>query len=487
MSLLTANTLLATDVYKLGHMEFYPEGTTKIYSYLIARSSKKFNETVFFGLQAFLKEYLTRPITDADVDEFLEYRKMILGANPKGVVKKMRALAKLGYWPISIKSVPEGSIVDVRNVLFTMTNTHPDFAWTVGYLESLILKVWNTTTVATSSLGFYRLFEKYAQATSDSGFLVPFQVHDFGYRGCSSEETAALSGMSHLTSFLGTDTVLAVKAARQYYNAGKDGKPVGLSVPATEHSVMCAFGREFEFDAFARMLQQNPAGIVSIVSDTYNLWNVLTNFAPRLKEEILARDGKVVFRPDSGEPKLILCGNPAAKEGSPEWKGVIRLLDEVFGHTVNSKGYKELNPKVGTIYGDGMYFARITDILGTLKEMGYATTNLVIGVGGILLQQHNRDDLGFAIKATFATVTGEDRELFKDPITDPGKRSHKGLLRLDKINGVYVTTDRCTPTQESGGLLEEVFRDGKILREFTFTEVRDRIRAEELARQPVIA
>ena len=483
---MNTNTLLATDVYKLGHMEFYPEGTEKIYSYLIARSGKKFNETVFFGLQYYLKEFLSKPITHADVDEFLALRKSILGSNPEGVVTKVRALADLGYWPISIKAVPEGSVVPVRNVLMTMTNTHKDFAWTVGFLESLVLKVWNTTTVATSSLGFYRLFEKYADETASDAAkgLLPFQVHDFGYRGCSSEETAALSGMSHLTSFLGTDTVLAVKSAKQYYNASE---PIGLSVPATEHSVMCAFGRENEFDAFARMLQQNPTGIVSIVSDTYDLWNVLTNFAPRLREEILARDGKVVFRPDSGEPKLILCGDPAAAVDSPAYKGVIRLLDEVFGSTVNSKGYRELNPKVGTIYGDGMYFSRITDILGTLKEMGYATTNLVIGVGGILLQQHNRDDLGFAIKATFATVGGEDRELFKDPITDSGKRSHKGLLRLDKIGDLYVTRDQVTAEEEKGGLLTEVYRDGKILRETTFSEVRQLIRKEEAARTPILA
>jgi nicotinamide phosphoribosyltransferase len=426
------------------------------------------------------------------VDEFLMYRKMILGYNPPGVEKKVRALADLGYWPISIKAAPEGSVIDVRNVLMTIRNTHKDFAWTVGFLESYLLKVWNTSTVATSSLGFKRLFTKYAEETSDSLFLIPFQVHDFGYRGCSSEETAALSGMSHLVNFLGTDTVLAVKAAKEFYNAKE---PIGLSVPATEHSVMCAFGREHEIDAFRRMLSQNPTGIVSIVSDTYHLWNVLTNFAPKLKAEILGRPegSKVVFRPDSGEPKLILCGNPAAPQGSPEWKGVIRLLDEVFGSTVNSKGYKELNPKVGTIYGDGMYFARIADILGTIKEMGYATTNLVIGVGGILLQQHNRDDLGFAIKATFAVVNGEERELFKDPITDPGKRSHKGLMRLDCVStslgshGTYVTTDRINEVEEKQGLLREVYRDGKLLVETSFDEIRSRVVTEEKGRAPILA
>lgn len=481
------NPLLATDVYKLGHMEFYPENTRFIYSYLLARSVKKFDSALWFGLQAIIKEALLQPITPDMVEEFLEYRRMILGANPPGVEKKIRTLGKLGYWPISIKALPEGSVVPNRNVLMTMTNTHPDFAWTVGFLESYILKVWNTTTVATSSLGFRRLFQKYAEetASTEAMGMVPFQVHDFGYRGCSSEQTAELSGMAHLVSFLGTDTVTAVKAAREYYNASQ---PIGLSVPATEHSVMCAYGRENEIGAFRTMLKQNPTGIVSIVSDTYDLWNVLTNIASELKPDILARDGKVVFRPDSGDPRQILCGDESAPIGSPAYKGAIRLLDEMFGSTVNSKGFKELNPKVGLIYGDGMYFSRIADILGTMKVMGYASTNLVVGIGGILLQQHNRDDLGFAIKATHAQVGSEERELFKDPITDSGKRSHKGFVRIDRLpDSGYVTTDQVPASDEQGGLLQEVYRDGKLLIDQTFDEIRARVRAEECQRTAVIA
>lgn len=471
------NVLLATDVYKLGHMCFYPEGTTKIYSYLCARSSRKYNASLFFGLQYYLKEYLSKPVTHADVTEFLTYRKSILGSNPPEVIQKVRALADLGYWPISIKAVPEGTVIHTRNVLATITNTHPDFAWVVGFLESLILKVWNTTTVATSSYEFHQLFTKFAKDTSDIPDLVPFQVHDFGYRGCSSEETAALSGAAHLVTFLGTDTVPAVKFAKEYYDAKE---PIGLSVPATEHSVMCAFGRENEIDAFRRMLQQNPTGIVSIVSDTYDLWNVLTNIAEELKEEILARDGKVVFRPDSGDQKLILCGDPMAPKGSPAWKGVFRLLDEKFGSTVNSKGYKQLNPKIGVIYGDGMFFTRTSDILDTMKQMGYASTNLVIGVGGILLQNHTRDDLGFAVKATFAEVNGEKRELFKDPITDPGKRSHKGFMKLVQEDGKFVTIDQVSEADEKTGLLEEVFRDGKLTKVVTFDEIRARAKAHPI-------
>lgn len=463
------NLLLMTDVYKLGHMLFYPEGTTEIYSYLCARSDKKSKDALFFGLQYYLA-ILEKGVTHADVDEFLEYRKNILGGNPDEVVQKMRALADLGYIPIKIKAVPEGTVIDNKNVLATVVNTHPDFPWVVGFFESLLLKVWNTVSVATESLKFKRLVTKMTKETSDSDFLLPFLVHDFGYRGCSSEETAALSGASHLVNFLGTDTVPAIKLAKEVYNASE---PIGLSVPASEHSVMCCFGTDGELNAFKRMLELNPTGLVSIVSDTYDFFNVMTNFTDILCEDILSRDGKVVFRPDSGDPKKILCGDPEAPVGSPEYKGAIRILDEKFGSTINSKGFKELNPKVGLIYGDGMYYGRFKDVLETMRDMGYANTNLVIGIGGLLLQQHNRDDLGFAFKATFAVVSGEERQLFKDPKTDTGKRSHKGRMKLVKENGKFVTIDQVSKEEENEGLLVEVFNNGNIVREYTFDEIKE--------------
>lgn len=465
------NLLLCTDVYKQGHMQQYPEGTTKVYSYLTARSDKKIPFTVFFGLQYYIKEYLMKPVTQEDVAEAVFYRNQILGSCPQDVTQKWSKLAELGHIPLEIKAVEEGSIMPCKNVLMTVTNTHPDFYWLVGYAESLLLKVWNTITVASYSKKLHNLTSAFARDTSDSEFLVPFLVHDFGYRGVSSEETAALSGAAHLVNFLGTDTIPAVKFVHDYY-APKTKDPIGLSVPASEHSVMCAFGKENEIDAFKHMLNLYPSGIVSIVSDTYNLWNVLTNFATQLKPSILERDGKVVFRPDSGDPELIICGNPNATLGTPEFKGAIRLLDEAFGSTVNSKGYRELSPKVGLIYGDGMYFERYERILTKLKEMKYATTNLVIGVGGLLLQQHSRDDQGFAFKATYCEINGEEREIVKDPITDHGKKSHKGLMMLTEKNGVYMTTDQCTAEQEKEGLLQTVFKDGKLIKEYSIEQVR---------------
>ncbi len=467
------NTLLLTDVYKLGHMDFYAPGTSQIYSYLCARSDKKYKESIFFGLQYYLKEYLANPVTREHAEEFFDYRRQILGSVPDDIRLKINSLVKLGHWPLQIKAVPEGTRIGNRNVLMTVTNTRDGFHWCVGYVESLLLKVWNTTTVATYSNQLKQLFSLWCERTGGVKELIPFQVHDFGYRGCSSEETAALSGMSHLVNFLGTDTIMAIKAARQYYNAEE---PVGLSVPASEHSVMCSFGRHGEVEAFRHMLRKNPTGIVSIVSDTYDLWDVLTNKVDTLREDILGRDGKVVFRPDSGDPELILCGDDNAPAGSPEHAGVFRLLATKFGTQTTPTGHYLLNPKIGVIYGDAMYYDRIARILERMNKMGFCSSNLVIGVGGLLLQQHNRDDLGFSFKATCAKINGDKVELFKDPITDSGKRSHKGFMRLDRCatTGTYTTVDQVSGDEESQGELKTVFHNGNLLTNQSFKEIRER-------------
>lgn len=471
---MNTNPLLRTDVYKMGHMEQYAPGTTKVYSYLTARSDKRFNEVVFFGLQYYLQEYLSKPLTPEMGEEFLEVRKAILGSNSPEVEEKIRALCNLGYWPLKIKAAEEGSVLPVRNVLMTITNTHPDFYWCVGFVESLLLKVWYPCTVATQSLAYRKLIDRMFDQTVDDGQmpLKQFMVHDFGFRGDSSEEGAAISGAAHLLWFTGSDTVPAYKFIEEYYT-GCGGEPTMLSVPASEHSVMCSFGRDGELDAFKHMLAKNPTGIVSIVSDTFDVYNVLTNFCTELKDEIINRDGKVVFRPDSGDPIKIVCGDSSAPAGSPQSKGCIRLLDEAFGHTVNSKGYKVLDESVGLIYGDGMYLERYETALVRLAEMGYAASNLVIGVGGIL-RNHTRDTLGFAIKATYVEVNGEPREIEKDPVTDSGKRSHKGLMRLgySESLGIY-TQDRCSEHEETTGLLWDVFVDGKVVQpRLSFAECR---------------
>ncbi|AYV78294.1 MAG: nicotinate phosphoribosyltransferase [Edafosvirus sp.] len=474
---MSSNILLATDVYKLGHLEQYVDGCTNVYSYLMARSNKNYERSVFFGLQYYLKEYLSRPITKEMADDFLIKRKQILGSNSEDVINKIYALAKLGYFPLKIKAVPEGTVIENRNVLMTITNTLPEFYWVVGFVESLLLKVWYSTTVATTSFHYRQTVEKYFNETvdADQNFLKPFQVHDFGYRGDSSEESAGISGMSHALSFIGSDTVVTLPFANKYYNGESENKPIILSVPASEHSTMCSFGVDNELGAYRHMLKTYPTGIVSIVSDTYDIWRVLTDYAEILKEDILKRDGKVVFRPDSGNPEYIICGDPTAIPNSNAWKGAIRLLDEKFGSTVNKKGFKVLNPKVGLIYGDGMYLARYMKTLERLKEMGYASSNLVIGVGGIL-RFHSRDTLGFAIKATNVIVNGKSMAIKKDPITDPGKKSHTGLLMLDKeLDGSWVTKDNVSIDDEEKGYLKIVFDNGKLLCDESIHTLRQRL------------
>lgn len=474
------NPLLMTDVYKCGHLNQYVKDTEYVYSYLMARSTKNFDKSVFFGLQYYLKEYLTRPITHANVDEFMKVTKSVIGPSPTDnqTEQKLRELANLGYLPLEIKAVPEGTVIDNKNVLLTIKNTLPKFHWVVGFVESVLLKIWFPITVATTSYAYRKIVDKYFKETcNDLKFLDTFMVHDFGYRGDSSEESSMISGSAHLLSFIGSDTLVTHNFLLEYYNAQSTldaGKSILKSVPASEHSVMCSFGKEHELDAYANMLELYPDGIVSIVSDTYDIYNVLTNIVKQLKPSILKRNGKVVFRPDSGNQEFVLCGDPEADPLSPQGKGCLRLLDEEFGSTINAQGYKVLNDKVGLIYGDGMYLVKFERILSKMKEMGYASCNLVIGVGGIL-RFSTRDTLGFAIKATNVIVNGESRAIYKDPVTDSGKKSHRGLLSLEIKDGCYVTKDGVSEAEEAGGLLKTVFLNGKILIDEDLETIRNRV------------
>jgi nicotinamide phosphoribosyltransferase len=479
------NLLLMTDVYKCGHLNQYVKGTQYVYSYLMARSTKNYNKSVFFGLQYYLKEYLTRGISHENVDEFMKVTKSVIGSNPTDVEteSKLRKLANLGYLPIEIKCVPEGTVIDNKNVLLSIKNTLPEFHWVVGFIESVLLKIWFPITVATTSYTYRKIVDNYFEQTcKDLKHLNTFMVHDFGYRGDTSEESSMISGSAHLLSFIGSDTLVTHNFLLEYYNAQSTldaGKTILSSVPASEHSVMCSFGKENELDAYINMLELYPSGIVSIVSDTYDIYNVLTNIAKKLKPSILKRNGKVVFRPDSGNQEHILCGDPEADPDSPQGKGCLRLLDEEFGSTINSQGYKVLNDKVGLIYGDGMYLSKYERILEKMKQMGYASCNLVIGVGGIL-RFCTRDTLGFAIKATNVIVNGESKAIYKDPVTDSGKKSHRGLLTLEMKDGCYVTRDEVTEAEESEGLLKTVFLNGKILVDQDLETIRKRVESSIL-------
>lgn len=475
-----SNLLLQTDVYKFNHAEQYPPGINKVYSYLEARGTRHpgMDYTVFFGLQYYLKKFLENPITHEDVEEFGEVTRGILGENAPDL-SRFYALADLGYLPIEIKAIPEGTIVPIKNALLTMTNTHPDFAWLVNYLETLLMKIWSPITVASNSLRFRRLFENFARQTCDNTGHVAYQMHDFGYRGVSSEESAGLAGGAHLLSFMGTDTTAGVVMLRDYYEG--DINHIGHSVAASEHSVMCAWSDENDDrEAIKNMLERYPSGIVSIVSDSYDLWRTITDYyGGEFKDTIMARQGKTVVRPDSGDPVKIICGDPSG-ETEEERLGVIRLLDNYFGSTANSRGYRELDPHIGVIYGDAIFYERAEEILGRLAAMGYASNNIVFGSGGLLLNGWSRDTLGMAIKATYCEVDGESRPIEKAPKTDTGKKSRRGLIKLEREVSAHGPVWKTLDNQENedGGELVTVFKDGEIFGSPTLDEIRARVVAE---------
>lgn len=459
------NLLLSTDCYKVSHGDQYPKGTTKVYSYLCARKGftkeqgirLERNKVTFFGLQYYLQEYLARGITYEDIDEFLQVYRNICPISTE-TVERMRYVADLGYLPIEVKALPEFEQYPIFTPLLTITNTDPNAYWLVNYIEGLMLKLWYPCSVATRSAEYHAVANEYSELTCDDNEHLPYSVHDFGYRSVSSEESAMLGGAAHLMNFAGSDTILGEYTMSKYY-----GFKIAKAIPASEHSVMCSHGKEDEFKSFERMLDLYPTGIVSIVSDTYNLWNVLWNFTDKLKDRILSRNGKVVFRPDSGNPEYIICGDPNEDKDTVMGRGALDILWEKFGGTINDKGFKVLNPKVGLIYGEGITLERYDSILYNMKQQGFASSNLVIGVGGLMLQNHSRDDYGFAQKTTYIEVDGEARNVFKDPITDRKKKSHKGLMSVVEAGGELVTKEECTWEEESKGFLQTVFKDGKLV------------------------
>jgi nicotinamide phosphoribosyltransferase len=363
--------------------------------------------------------------------------------------------------------------------MFTMYNTLPEFFWLTNYFETLLsATVWMPCTSATLAKKYRTILDHYAQKTSSIPEFVDWQGHDFSMRGMAGLEAGTMSSAGHLLSFTGTDTIPTVDFLEEYYNANSDEELVGGSVAATEHSVMCMGTNSGELETFKRLVTEvYPHGIVSIVSDTWDLWKVLTEYLPALKEEILARDGKVVIRPDSGDPVDIICGNPNGKT-EIERKGVVESLWETFGGTTNDKGYKELDSHIGAIYGDSITLARAEQICSRLEQKGFASTNVVLGIGSFTYQYNTRDTFGFAMKATYGEVDGVGREIFKDPITDDGtKKSAKGLIKVTLENGEYVLHDQVSWEEEKQGEFREVFRDGQLLVDWTLAEIRAQIRS----------
>jgi nicotinamide phosphoribosyltransferase len=457
----------------------YPDNMGYLYSNFTPRKSKMdgVNSVVVFGIQYLVKEYLIKSFNNNFFNRpwesvKTEYCKHTgLSVNQ---IKHIEELHKLGYLPIEVKSLEEGVLCPVGVPCITINNTVPQFAWLVNYLETLFSTVlWKGMTSATIANEFRKLAEMYSLKTTGNIDGVQWQCHDFSMRGMSSVESAIMSGMGHLTSFTGTDTVPAIYALEDYYNA--EGL-IGASVPASEHSILSAGQKEGELQTFERILNIFPEGILSMVSDTWNLWDVLDIYLPKIKDQIMSRNGKLVIRPDSGNPADIICGDENATIESAKI-GVIEKLWNVFGGVINEKGYKVLDSHVGCIYGDGINIDRAEEIFERLGNKGFASTNIVLGVGSYTYQFNTRDTFGFAMKATYCEVNGEPREIFKDPITDDGtKKSKKGLLKVYDDNGYIMVKDSCTREEESESMLETVFIDGKLIKETNLETIRKNIK-----------
>ncbi len=492
------NPLFAIDFYKVDHRRQYPEGTTQIYSNFTPRYvntchsllSDFDNQVVMFGLQSFVKDYLIIQWTHnffnlhkQDVVE--EYKDLIetsLGIENFDC-SHIEALHDLGYLPIRIKAINEGFRVPIGVPVLSIVNTHPDFYWITNYLETIIsASLWKSITTATIAFEYKRLLSRYAKLTGCDETFIDYQAHDFSFRGMSGWNDASLCGAAHLTSFKGTDCVSAIDLLNHHYDASSTVSIVGTSVPATEHSVMCCGGANGEYEIIKRLITETyPEGIVSIVADSYNLWQTITVYLPSLYKEINDRQGKVVIRPDSGNPVDIICGDMRAVCDSPAHKGVLQLLWETFGGRINQAGYKELNPKIGIIYGDAITVERASLILNLMEKNGFASNNIVFGVGSYTYQYVTRDTFGFAMKATSAVINGERKTIFKDPITGDGaKKSAKGLLyvNIDAETGRFFLTDNVSEQQEERGYLETVFEDGKLINPTNLGEIRHHLSME---------
>jgi nicotinamide phosphoribosyltransferase len=486
--------VLLKDGYKTGHIFQYPKDTLRVYSNFTPRRSRTgIDKVVVFGVQYFVREYLFRQFYKNFFDEtsnriYKVYKRRMdnyLGKDSL-TIDHIMELHKLGYLPIQLKSLDEGSVVPLNIPILTITNTLDKFFWLTNMLETLLSNIlWMPCTSATTALEFRKNFQKYANLTDGNKDFVAWQGHDFSFRGMPGIEAAMLSGAAHLLSFTGTDTIPAIDFLEEYYYANSDRELIGGSVAATEHSVMCMGKPEGEFATFKKLITEIYPGdtqnfqIVSIVSDTWDLWEVVTNYLPRLKKEILARNGKVVIRPDSGDPVKIICGDPDSSIPHVQ-AGLIESLWNIFSGTVNDQGYKTLDFHIGAIYGDSINLERQVKILEGLRQKGFASDNIVLGMGSYTYQYVTRDNYSFAMKAT-AGITKENGlvNIFKDPKTDDGtKKSHTGLLKVIKdSNGNYQCLEQVTEEEEKEGELKKRFRDGIMPAQTNLHEIRERLKS----------
>lgn len=454
---------LVCDFYKVSHRNQYPKDTENVYSIMVPRSNKYLNKVdrvVSAGISGFVIKYLVDFFQQAFfaraeedvVREYSEFIKRTLSVDDDG--SHIRELHQLGYLPLRAKAIPEGQSVPIGVPILSIENTHPRFAWLTNYLETLIsCSLWQPMTSASISRKYYQLGYKFAEMTCDNKDHLQFQFHDFSMRGMSSLESAQLSGLGHLMYFNGTDTIPAITYVDEYYKGQVAKNFYPCSIAATEHSVMCALlakqeaagsGRD-ETESYKCLIKEiYPEGFVSIVSDTYDFWRNVEYVLPSLKDDIMSRNGRVVVRPDSGDPVQVICGIPNSDGSTAEEKGLIQALWETFGGTINDKGYKVLDPHIGAIYGDSITLERAEQIFAGLKAKGFASSNIVFGVGSFSYGSPTRDSLGFAIKATSTIQGGKEYLLMKDPKTDSGKKSPRGRVKVVGdacIDGLTASSD----------------------------------------------
>jgi len=457
------NKLLLADSYKYSHSQQYPADTRFVSSYIEARGGA--NESVFFGLQAFIKEYLQTPFTQQDVSEMVELIQAHgLPVNESGF---MRIVNKHGgYFPVTIQAVPEGLVMDTRNVQLQIVNSDPELPWITSFLETALLRaIWYPSSVATLSRNMKKIIANGLFITSDIPVddQIQFKLHDFGARGASSFETAMLGGMSHLVNFMGSDTTESLIGARRFYN-----EPMaGFSIPASEHSTITSWGQDGEEAAYRNMIKlfSGDGRLYSCVSDSYDIYNAVKNiWGGSLKDEVIKSGGTLVVRPDSGD----VLTAPVK---------VIEILMQQFGYTLNSKGFKVLPSYIRVIQGDGITRESLPLLISNLIKAGISIDNIAFGMGGGLLQAHTRDDLQYAMKTSaIMGADGEWRDVFKDPI-EGAKKSKKGRLGLISQCGVGSCSYRTVPEAEANdqkNILERVFHNGELLKEWKFSEVRQK-------------
>lgn len=470
------NPLFRTDSYKIGHSFMYPENMDRMFDYVEARRGGKFNKAMFFGLQAFVKEYLLKPFTQADIDEAVELYNMHFPPQYVGEVFNREMFQYIldeydGYFPVTIKAVPEGMVIPEDNVLVTFECKDEKAASCVSFLETKATSyIWYGTTVATNSYMMRQTIKEFGALTADNMDFLMFALHDFGARGVSPG-AQELGGAAHLaTGAFGSDTLEGVAYANKLYGVAEGLS--GYSIPATEHSVMCSEGRDGEMTVARRVFDRyaKEGGAVAMVNDTYDMYAHVRNFSKIFKEEYMKTGVRWVTRPDSGEPTEVVVN-------------CLDILWEEFGGEVNNKGFKVLNPQVRVIQGDGIDGEMLRNVLQAVMDAGYSVENVAFGSGGGLLQKVNRDTLRFAMKASYIEVDGEGRDVYKQPITQTGdydKKSKRGRISLYTVEGRYMTIDDASAKmlKELHGnvvqeVLEVVYENGTLVRDMTLDQVRE--------------